>query len=552
MVAQGDAPTEQPGGQFYETVQVNVVNIEVFVEDKRGEPVKGLTREHFELFVDGSSVPISNFYAATEEVLRTETERRDRAAAEESDRAPPVPEPVPRERLALPADQQLYLVFYIDNFNLRPADRNRVLRGLERFVAQASLPGAQMMLVTYDQSLHVRQVFTSDPRLIVNAALEAEELIGQAVGRDADRRTAIDEIERAESDAEAIAAASAYAEARQTELRLPIGALTELMEPLGGLPGRKALVYIASGLPKRVGEDLFHLIDLRFERSRARMRSFLYDLTRDYDRLVSAANASGVTLYALDAGGLSSFDSLSAAAGGSVEGGSFVEVDSARLANLQAPLEQMAHGTGGIALTNTNNLDRVFGQLRKDLVSYYSLGYRAAPGEEGRYHKLRVKVKRPGVRVRYRNGVRVRSLEQRLEQGVMAALTMGNRDDRFGTRLVPEQPARREGGNLQVPLSVQIPLGEVTLVPDGERWRGRLLVLVRASDSDGGLSPVVRSEPLEILVPADEYEAARGQHITWTVELVMRPLHQRLAVGVADLLADQLGFTTTELNLGSP
>lgn len=547
LMAQQEGASEQPAAPFFDTVQVNVVNIEVFVEEKRGKPLEGLTKEDFELHVDGRQVPISNFYAAGGERSQTEAEVARRTVPEEPAR-PAVAEPRPPPG---PPDQDLSLIFYIDNFNLRPADRNRVLRRLERFVAQAALPGTQMMLVSYDRSLHVRQGFTSDPRPIVDASLKVEELAGLAVGRDADRQLALREIDEADSASEALAAASAYADARQTELRLPLRALTELMEPLGGLPGRKALVYVASGLPKRVGEDLFHLVELRFQRSRARMRSLLYDLTRDYDRLVRTANASGVTMYALDAGGLSSFDSLSAAEGGSVEGGSFVEVDSARQANLQAPLRQMAIETGGIALTNSNNLDLIFDQLREDLTSYYSLGYRAGPSDTGGYHKIEVKVKRPGVRVRHRDGFRVQSLERRLEQGVMAALDMGRQSDRFGTRLAVSEASPRDDGNLHLPVDVQIPLGNVTLVPDGEQWLGRLLVAVRATDTEGGISPLIRSEPLEIRIPNGEYQQALEQHVTWTVELLLRPGRQRLAVGVADLLSGQLGVTSVALSPGN-
>lgn len=132
----------------------------------------------------------------------------------------------------------------------------------------------------------------------------------------------------------------------------------------------------------------------------------------------------------------------------------------------------------------------------------------------------------------------------------MAALTMGQQGNRFGVRLVAGQPASNESGNLRVPVDVQIPLGKVTLVPDGDQWLGRVLVLVRSTDGDGGLSPMARSEPLEIRIPDSEYQQALEQHITWTVELVMRPGRQRLAIGLADLLGGQLGYTTTYLDPG--
>ena len=47
---------------FFETVDVNVVNVDVYVRDKKGNPIGGLTRDDFEILEDGRSVEISNFY----------------------------------------------------------------------------------------------------------------------------------------------------------------------------------------------------------------------------------------------------------------------------------------------------------------------------------------------------------------------------------------------------------------------------------------------------------------------------------------------------------
>lgn len=540
-----EAPAGEPEQQFFESIRVNVVNIEVFVEDRDGNPVTGLTQDDFELRVDGRTVPISNFYAATEERLLTRTERRP---VEGEEPPPPEPEPPP-EPAAVPPDQQLHVVFYIDNFNLRPPDRNRVLRSLERFISSEIPDRTQMMLVTYDHSLNVRQPFTTDPRLVMDAAMETEKLSGLAVSRDADRRIALGEIDEADEEFEALATAAAYADARTTELSLPLESLTRFMDPLGGLPGRKAMVYVSSGLPKRVGEDLFVYIERRFQRSRARMRSFHYDLTPKYEELTRAANTSGVTLYTLDAGGLMSFDSLSAEEGGSMHGGSFVEVDSVNLANLQAPLRQFADATGGRALTNSNNLELMFTQLRQDLTTYYSLGYQAVAADEQRFRRIKVEVDRPGVRVRHRLGFRTLSQGRRLEQGVLAALTLGREGNRFDLEPVVGQPERADGGAFRVPLDIRIPLSEVALVPNGDQWLGRLLVAVQAMDEQGRTSPLSRSDPIELRIPDADHEKALGQYITWSVELVVRPGRQRLAVGLADLLSGEIGFALGGLEL---
>src|SRR5436309_15708007 len=62
--AKTDTAGAPPQGEtFFESVDVSVVNVDVYVADKSGKRVHGLKREDFDLYEDGKPVPISNFYA---------------------------------------------------------------------------------------------------------------------------------------------------------------------------------------------------------------------------------------------------------------------------------------------------------------------------------------------------------------------------------------------------------------------------------------------------------------------------------------------------------
>lgn len=535
----GEAASREPSDTVFETIQVEIVNLEVFVSDRHGKPVTGLTKDDFKLFVDDRPVAISNFYAAAPEPSRT-----DRRAA-------PPPEAGPAAEEAPPPGDDLTVVFYIDDASLHPANRNRVLTALDRFVTRDLPAGARMMLVTYDHSLHVRQPSTRDRTALLDAAQEVRGLSGLAPAVDARRRQAIDEIEKASSAGQAMLAVDSFADERQVELTKPLEALADLMQPLGGLPGRKMVVHVSDGLPNHIAEELYYLVDVRFPRSGARLRSFLYDMTSSYQRIFQGANAAGVTLYTLDATGLTPFESLSAAEPGSALGGSFDVADSIRKSNLQVPLERLAEETGGAAVTNSNDLDGFFDRLADDAASFYSLGYRAPPEGEGRYRTVRVEVDRPGVVVRHRRGVRVRSVESRLREGVLAALTLGRAGGRFPGPVSVGRPTPQPGGLYKVPLDVQIPLERVTLVPGEKEWVGRLRLAVQARDDQGNLSSPMIGEPLDIRIPAAEVETARRQHVTWTVDLLMKPGPHELAIGLADLVADQIEFTVGRVEVES-
>lgn len=65
---------------------------------------------------------------------------------------------------------------------------------------------------------------------------------------------------------------------------------------------------------------------------------------------------------------------------------------------------QLAEGTGGFVIINTNDLLGGMDRIAKDQSEYYLLGYRPPDSEEGSCHTLKVKVNRGGTHVRFRSG----------------------------------------------------------------------------------------------------------------------------------------------------
>jgi len=72
--------------------------------------------------------------------------------------------------------------------------------------------------------------------------------------------------------------------------------------------------------------------------------------------------------------------------------------------NNQQVLYQLADGTGGFVILNTNDLLGGLDRIAKDQNQYYLLGYKPAASLEGACHSLKVKVERGGTIVRARSG----------------------------------------------------------------------------------------------------------------------------------------------------
>ena len=133
LLAQKPRGTQPPGeGQefFADIVSVNVVNVDVYVTDKKGNPITGLTKNDFELFEDRKPMAVTNFYAVEGGKPSAASDPGPVLAPVAGPAgAPPAPEPIPE-------DQRLRLIVYVDNFNIHPFNRNRVLREMRTFLNQ--------------------------------------------------------------------------------------------------------------------------------------------------------------------------------------------------------------------------------------------------------------------------------------------------------------------------------------------------------------------------------------------------------------------------------
>ena len=392
-----------PKDFYVEELDVNLVNVEVYVTDKQGNRINGLTRDDFILTVDKQPVAITNFYAVEDGVPRLEAlPTMERPESSEAQAPAPQPAQSP-ERVEM---QRLHLIVYVDNFNLRPFNRNRVIRAARTFLRTKLRPGDEAMLVSYDRSLNIRHPFTRDPDLIASALYELEDMTGHRVHADNERNDLMDLIYNDARDIYDVRGrVQQYAESIYNDLSFTLDALRDQVEDLAGLPGRKAILYVSDGLAMRAGEDAFYALNDKFIDSSVLLDAHRYDATRRMQSLISQANANRVTFYTVDAGGLRTYSYMDAS-NQNINGGS--NIDQVHFSNMQSSLLFLAEETGGFAVINTNNFSPGLNKMAGDFGTYYSLGFSPGSGEQGRYHKIRVKLKekQKGVRVRHREGFR--------------------------------------------------------------------------------------------------------------------------------------------------
>jgi hypothetical protein len=154
----------------------------------------------------------------------------------------------------------------------------------------------------------------------------------------------------------------------------------------------------------------------------------------------------------------------------------------------QQILYQLADGTGGFVIVNTNDLLAGLERIAKEQTHYYVLGYSPAPTPEGSCHTLHVKVDRGGTIVRSRSGycnvrptdvLAGKPVEKDLESrangsqagNVAAAMTLPF----FYTSL----------NTARVNLAMEIPPGSFKFEKQSGKQRAQLNILGLAYKSDG-------------------------------------------------------------------
>ena len=184
---------------------------------------------------------------------------------------------------------------------------------------------------------------------------------------------------------------------------------------MGGLKeGRKALILVSEGfttmLPPQMRDSNAQLPgsdnpsrndpnagsgSLTEDRAAFSASMQMQDQLRD---IWDVANKNNTAIYAVDPRGLATNEfGIDQNIGGST--------DRQYLASTMETLRTLALNTDGRAIVNRNDLTMGMKQIVRDSSAYYLLGYNCTfTATDGKFHEIKVRVKRPGVQVRARKG----------------------------------------------------------------------------------------------------------------------------------------------------
>lgn len=543
-----------PLARYIETVDVNLVNVEVVVT-RNGKPVRGLSLEDFRLFDDGKEVEISNFYAVEE------GHRKATAEAEEEI----------EEHGVASIPERNFVVVLVDNTFLPPSSRRQALLELRRHLDGLRAENNLIMVVSKDTTIKVEQAFTSDEREIEAALERIEKTAGSGGMNRVSSKMILNQIENAArpnpnpnfgsndpaefESVETMSQLMGHAGEVAMTVRQSTEVLRHFLRSLVGLPGRKAVLYVSDTLPLRPAELLFQVWFDKYTDYRELVGVFSaeeaiqeFDTTHEVFELLADASANRISFYPISANNGSVYDSASARQGSGV----LTPIFALQNQSLQSDgLQVMARATGGVSATEVTGFAALFDRLKEDLLTYYSLGFPSPHGGDGKTHQIKVAMKDPGFEVRYLRSYRDKHSDQQIEDQALSALFLEGGANPLQAWVEMGEPKKEKKGIVILPLLIKFPLNKLTLIPEEQRHIGSLSISVAVRDEKGRIS-TPRVIPVPVSIPNEKILAANAQAGAWPTRLAMRTGKQTIGISVRDDLSFISSTLNFEVDLAKP
>ena len=379
-----------------------LVVVDVAVQDPNGHPVRGLTKDNFQLLESNTPQKILSF-----------EEHTSSAPQVDSPGFPKMPPGTFTDYTAVPPNGTLNILL-LDTLNTPLKDQSFVRSQLQQYVIHAD-PSARIAIFGLTNRLIFLQGFSSDPEMLKDAV--EHKLIPRAsvLLEDSAGSSDTESLSDITSDmGPAMAQLSANlqqfaAEQQSFPLQLrqqyTLDAFNQLAHYLANFPGRKNVIWFSGVFPLNILPDP----SLKNPFSAMELNN------KEFRETTNLLNRAQVAVYPVEVSNPKTVPALDAANSGQKDGGNPTAVsdDAAKLNSGQAAehttMEQLADDTGGHAYYNTNGLADAIARAMDSGSNYYTLTYDPSnPKWKGEYRKIQVNLTGTlatrGIQLAYRHG----------------------------------------------------------------------------------------------------------------------------------------------------
>jgi VWFA-related protein len=519
---------QQPAATF--KADVNLVEVHAVVTDARGDFVRDLTRDDFEVYESGRLQKPSVFQLV------------DLPSAVLARGTTELPRVEPDVRVTSPRFEGRLYVLVLDDLHTSALRSQLVKRAARQFIERHLADGDLAAVVLTSGRADAAQELTPSHRLLLAAV---DKFHGQKLPSITGERLAVHlndrDMERAASSGGGESPSSSPSTARADDPRdfergmnaqRSLGAIRDVAQWLSDVPGRrKSLVLFSEGIEY----DIYDVFNNRAASS----------IMADARDAIAAAQRANVTIFAVDPRGLTQLGD-EAIMIQSLSDDPNVDYGTPRgfaneLLMAQESLISLAQETGGIAVVRNNDIAGGLTRIERDTSRYYVLGYVAEPtNSPGKFRKIEVKVKRPGLTVRARRGYVPADLTSaaRRDTGIKpgtppalaAALTNPVPVGEVPLR-VWAAPFKGTGKNASVALAVEIDGAALKYEQRGDRVTEDLEVSIVATDQNGKIRGSDRQTLNLKLKPETHRALVSGGGVRMLSRIELPPARYQIRIG---------------------
>jgi VWFA-related protein len=396
------AGTEPAAAKVQEQVGVSLVEVPVTVIDHDGKPVRGLTAADFEVHDDGKEVSVQGVDVTEFSAAR--------------------PGETFRENVTVNASARRRFLLLFDLSFSTPSRVGRIREAANKFVLEQMGPDDLGAVATYsvDHGVNLLVTFTSDRRQLSTAIqtlgfanqLEKSpdplrftivniDLVpsGQQIAGSSGGGSKVDiEMELRQTAAVAKRNDDAYRRGRLTQFLQSFGTLAKALD---SVQGRKQVIYFSQGFDMRLLQGNAQDTQTSQEQSEAAARGLTWTVDNQ-ERFGNSGLQSGLNdvldlfkrsdcvVHTVDLSGITAAND---------------EAPDPSAGSGQAALFTIADGTGGELFKNANDFSGQLDKLLEEQSLVYVLTFSPKlTGHPNRFHPLKVRVKRSGVRLSARAG----------------------------------------------------------------------------------------------------------------------------------------------------
>jgi VWFA-related protein len=468
------------------SIDVRVINVDVTVTDGSGKPVTNLAKDDFEVLEDGQPQAITNF-SLTERKVRS---GQSAAAPQQSSRRK--------------------VIVLVDNNYIDARERSLTLDTLDRFVNDRFDVDSEWALATIGQSFDIVQPLTSD-RAAIHAAVAKARRSGTVSLRPeaADREILGDPFRRAEKgpgynyDETVRFQAREQTQQNARAFANTAAGLIEAARAYSGVDGKKIIVLLTGGMEMNTS---FAAYDSDRDRE---MQDRKLSISKLLEGIVRQVNGGNMSIYVVNVRppGMAAPQHAieNQAWGGRVTGSS---TDQSDISDSNSAAFTLSASTGGLSFTSTavgKALDTV------DTVStnYYSLGYSPLHREDGGYHTITVRLKKPNLQAVYRRGYLDISPDEQLEQYLKLRISAMQPSKTVPVNVSTES-SNGTYGKPVLQLTAAMPWEKVTLLRTGEQYKGRVHIYLAIFDKNGANVGFHHLTQDVVLTPEQYTQAVKG------------------------------------------